>query len=146
MVNPFKEVNWNPNLDERRTFAKSLIIGFPCVAVALLLIGKVTSGIWNVELSLWIGIVGALLGIIFWVLPQISKPFYVLWYFIACSIGIVLGNVLLGIVFYIMVAPIGLIMKLFGHNPLQLNIDKNATTYWIDVEKTEDPKRYFRQF
>ena len=102
MVNPFKEVNWNPNLDERRTFAKSLIIGFPCVAVALLLIGKVTSGAWNIELSLWIGAVGALLGIVFWVIPQISKPFYVLWYFIACSIGIVLGNVLLGIVFYLM--------------------------------------------
>ena len=146
MVNPFKEVNWNPDLDERRTFAKSLIIGFPCVAIALLLIRKVTSGMWNFELSLWIGIVGALLGIIFWVIPQISKPFYMLWYFIACSIGIVLGNVLLGIVFYVMVTSIGLIMKLFGHNPLRLSIDKNADTYWLDVEKTEDPKRYFRQF
>ena len=32
MVNPFKEVNWNPGPRERRKFALSLIIGFPCIA------------------------------------------------------------------------------------------------------------------
>ena len=95
MVNPFKEVNWNPGLDERRSFAKSLIIGFPCVAVALLLIRRMTSGAWHTELSLWIGGVGIALGILFFLIPQIAKPFYLLWYCIACCIGIVVGNVLL---------------------------------------------------
>lgn len=146
MVNPFKEVNWNPDIDERRTFAKSLIIGFPCVAVAMLFIGRITSGVWNTELSLWIGGVGIALGILFWIIPQIAKPFYLLWYCIACCIGIVLGNVLLGLVFYIVVTMIGLIMKLLGRDPLRRTIDKEADTYWIDVEKIEDPTRYYRQF
>ena len=146
MVNPFKEVNWNPNLSERRTFAKSLVIGFPCVALALLLIGRITSGTWNTELSLWIGGIGASTGIIFWLIPQISKPFYLLWYCIACCIGIVLGNILLGILFYLAITPIGLIMKLLGRDPLRRSIDKNANTYWIDVENTKGPTRYFRQF
>ena len=32
MINPFKDTNWNPDLAERRSFAKSLIIGFPALA------------------------------------------------------------------------------------------------------------------
>ncbi len=37
MLNPFKEVNWHPDLATRRTFARSLVIGFPCLAVVLVL-------------------------------------------------------------------------------------------------------------
>ncbi|MFT4587452.1 MAG: hypothetical protein ACI9VS_002084, partial [Candidatus Binatia bacterium] len=29
MLNPFKEVDWNPDLPARRKFAVSLVIGFP---------------------------------------------------------------------------------------------------------------------
>ena len=106
----------------------------------------ITSGVWNVELSLWIAGVGTLLGIVFWAIPKISKPFYLLWYCIACCIGIVLGNVLMGIVFYVVVTSVGLIMRLLNRDPLRRRIDKDADTYWLDVEKTEDPVRYFRQF
>lgn len=146
MVNPFKEVNWNPDLTERRTFAKSLMIGFPCVAIALLLIRRLASGEWHTELSLWIAGVGLLLGILFFLIPQIAKPFYLLWYCLACCIGIVLGNVLLGIVFYIVVTIIALIMKLLGRDPLRRKIDKQADSYWLEVEKTKDTTRYYRQF
>ena len=41
MVNPFKEVNWNPGPQERRKFALSLVIGFPCIAVVLLVLAAV---------------------------------------------------------------------------------------------------------
>jgi len=146
MVNPFKEVNWNPNMDERRTFAKSLIIGFPCIAVAFILLGKLSSGVWNMEVSIWIGIVGAVLGTIFWTIPQIAKPFYLLWYFIACSIGIVLSNVLFGLIFYSLVTITGLIMKLLGRDKLRRSIDRGAKTYWLNVKQTDDPASYFRQY
>ena len=39
MVNPFKEINWNPGPRERRKFALSLLIGFPCLAAMLLILG-----------------------------------------------------------------------------------------------------------
>ena len=37
-------------------------------------------------------------------------------------------------------------MKLLGRDPLRRKIDKDAETYWVDVEKTEDITRYYRQF
>jgi hypothetical protein len=145
MVNPFKEVNWNPDTAEKRTFAKSLVIGFPIVGIVLLIIGRISSGVWDIHLPMWVAGIGVSAGIIFWIIPQIAKPFYLLWYCLACCIGIVLGNVLLGIVFYIVVTILGLIMRILGRDPLQRKIDKNADTYWIDVEKNDDPTSYYRQ-
>ena len=39
MVNPFKDVNWRPDLVARRAFARSLMLGFPLVGLALVVIG-----------------------------------------------------------------------------------------------------------
>ena len=56
-------------------------------------------------------------------------------------------RVLLSIGFYFFVVPMGMMMKLFRVDPLQLKIDKKATTYW---QKKETSARslfdYNRQF
>ena len=53
MVNPFKEVNWRPDVAERRKFALSLMIGFPCVALLFLLAGRLARGSWSPALLLF---------------------------------------------------------------------------------------------
>ena len=63
MMNPFKEVNWKPDLAERRKFARSLIIGFPCIAVVLLLVGGLKTGAWKFQTPLMIGGVGLAIGL-----------------------------------------------------------------------------------
>jgi hypothetical protein len=35
------------------------------------------------------------LGVVLYLMPQIARPFYVAWYFLACCIGIVTSNALL---------------------------------------------------
>ena len=40
MLNPLAEINWEPTVNERRKFALTLVIGFPCVALVLLLMGS----------------------------------------------------------------------------------------------------------
>ena len=74
MVNPFKEVNWNPGPQERRKFALSLIIGFPCVAVVLLLLGWLRGKGWNLPLAAMVGGGGLAVGLLLLVLPQIARP------------------------------------------------------------------------
>ncbi len=61
MLNPFREVNWNPDTTARRAFAKSLVIGFPCVALVFLLAGWLAGKGWNVSFALKLGGIGALL-------------------------------------------------------------------------------------
>lgn len=146
MVNPFKEVDWNPDVAGRRSFAKSLVIGFPCVAVAFLLILRVKNGVWDTDLPLRIGLIGAVTGAVLYALPMLARPFYLVWYAVACGIGLVIGNVLLGLVFYVFVTGIALVMRLLGRDPLHRQIDRVAATYWRDAEQPTDPRRYYSQF
>ena len=146
MVNPFKEVNWNPARPERRKFAVSLMIGFLCFVLVLLLGRRLFSDAWHLEPSFWLGGCGFTFGLIFWLAPGISKPFYLAWYFLACCIGIVVSNVLLIGFFFAVVTPIGLLLRAFGKAPLRKTADKNMVTYWQEAERVTDVKRYYRQF
>lgn len=146
MINPFKEVNWTPNTEERRSFGKSLIIGFPCLALFWLVVGWFSSDEWHFEMAAKLGGIGAGLGVLFYLIPAIARPFYVLWYCFACCIGLVMGNVILSVVYYIFVTGLGLIMRVFGKKPIRKTLDKEAATYWLDAGQPTDPRRYFHQF
>lgn len=145
MLNPFKDVNWNPGVAGRRKFALSLIIGFPILATILAVVMWLSFHAWK-PFSLWLGAIGAAVGVVFWLIPQIARPFYVVWYFLGCCVGIVMGNTLFALFYYLMLTPIGLVMRLLGHDPLRRKFDRSAASYWRDAEKGVDPKRYYRQF
>ena len=78
VVNPFKEINWNPSPGERRKFALSLIIGLPSVAAFLSIFVRLTRHMWR-PFPVWVGVIGLAVGIILWLLPQIADPFYIIW-------------------------------------------------------------------
>jgi hypothetical protein len=145
MLNPFTEVNWNPGLAEKRKFAMSLIIGFPAVAVVFLLIGWLVKHQWK-PFFMWLGVVGLAVGILLWLLPAIAKPFYRVWYFAGCCVGIVMGNLLLSVFYYLVLTPLGLLLRAAGHRPVTKGFDKSRPTYWRDARKELDASRYFRQF
>jgi hypothetical protein len=146
MINPFKEVNWKPGLPEKRSFARSLIIGFPCVALGLIVINRLATGGWHPNGPLWLGGIGMAVGVVLYALPMIAKPFYLVWYFVSCCIGIVVSNVLLAAFFYSVVTPFGLLKGLMGKNNLSKSFDRQSKTYWKDSEPVTDPSRYYRQF
>lgn len=146
MVNPFKEVDWNPDILARRSFAKSLIIGFPCVALAFLLILRLKNGVWDAQVPMLIAGCGVTAGLVFYALPGLSRPFYLAWYALACCIGLVVGNLLLGVVFYVVVTGIALVMKVLGRDPLHRQLDREAKSYWRNAEQPSDPRRYYSQF
>lgn len=68
------------------------------------------------------------------------------WMFAALPIGWTFSHIILGAVFYLVITPIGLILRLLGYNPLMPQPDRAAPTYWLDHPQEKDPKRYFRQF
>jgi Saxitoxin biosynthesis operon protein SxtJ len=145
MLNPFKDVNWHPDLVARRKFAVSLMIGFPLIAAVLGGLGRWQTGAWN-PFFLWLGLGGLGAGVGFWLLPQIAKPFYLAWYFFACCVGLVLSNLLLGAFFYLVLTPIGLLVRAAGRLTLRKGFDRGKGTYWQDAEKDVPARRYYRQF
>lgn len=146
MFNPFSEVNWRPSLEERRRFGWSLVIGFPSLAAALLLAARLWSGTWSVTPFLWLGGCGLAVGALFVAIPLLARPFYLLWYFLACCVGTIVGNTLLAAFYVLIVTPIGAAMRAFGRQAVSKTFDMNMRSYWADVEKADDVKDYYRQF
>ena len=145
VINPFKDTDWTPDTAARRKFAKSWAIGFPIIAAVFAAIGWI-SGRGIPAWAPWLGALGGAAGVVLYLIPQIARPFYLAWYFVACCMGIVMSNALLIAFFYLVITPFGLVMRACGRDPMKRAWEPSASTYWKDAEKSVDPERYFRQF
>jgi hypothetical protein len=145
MMNPFADVNWNPDTRARKKFALSLILGFPAIAVVLSLVTFLAKHSWK-PFFLWLGVAGLAAGVVLWLLPGVARPFYVVWYAVACCMGIVVGNVVFSLFFYLLFTPFGLLRRAFNRKAFSKRFDKSRKSYWRDAEKTLDVKRYYRQY
>ena len=72
-----------------------------------------------------------LVGLVF---PTLLAPIEWLWMAFARVMGIIMTDVVLGIAYYLMVTPIGLIMRLIGRDPLHRKFDKKSESYWRPVD------------
>lgn len=145
MMNPFKEVNWNPDTEDRRTFGRSLMIGFPIIATVLLLFNLLRThevAMWTI----WLGAIGFAVGAVCRAIPAIALPFYYVWYTIGCSIGMVVTNVIIAAIYFLAFAPMGFFLRSTGRDPMERQFYPAGQTYWKDAEKITDNERYFRQY
>ena len=72
--------------------------------------------------------------------PKGIYPFYRSWMFIATILGWINTRLLLGIVFYCMILPIGFLLRNFGKLHYKSNRDENATSFWIKNTTKLDAK------
>ncbi len=82
-----------------------------------------------------------------WIRPAWISGLYAAWMLAAFPIGWIMSYVVAGVVYFGVITPIGLLMRLTGRDSLGLRFDPKASTYWVNTEDEEpDPARYFRQF
>jgi len=75
------------------------------------------------------------------------KPVYTLWMLFAFALGWINTRVLLGVFFYLVMTPLGFVLRLSGKDLLDESIDKNAASYWIKRGRAAfDRKRLERLF
>ena len=146
MMNPFKEINWNPQRTDLRKFALSLIIGFPCIALIFFCVSWYRHhALPSPDFFFKLGGIGAAIGLVCLLVPVIARPLYYVWYAIAGVMGLIMGNLIFGIMFYLLFTPIGLFMRIIGRDPLNLKWKKSAGSHWVDAEPAPPASRYFSQ-
>ena len=144
MINPFREINWRPSPRELRTFGKVVALGFPVFAALLGASARLRSHVWPVWM-LWLGAAGLAAGLLCVFAPRIARPFYLVWMALGCCVGLVVSNVVLAAIYFLVVTPVGLALRLAGRDPLRRAFERERQTYWDDAEKAGDAERYFRQ-
>ncbi len=72
------------------------------------------------------------------VAPMGLRPVYIAWMLIALVLGMVVTRIIIAIVFYMMITPIGLVRRtLATMDPLGLQPDPAKGSYWIDRKDTQ---------
>ena len=134
------EINWHPSDRELRLFAAVQMVvvtvsawllhrrfGWDVAAASLLL----ASSAWLIA------------GLI---VPQWMRPFFIAWMVAAFPIGWLTSHVVLAIVYFAVITPIGFALRLAGRDTLQRNARPEDTTYWISRPQPPESSRYFRPF
>ncbi len=114
-----------------------------------LVVGGVFSviGLWPVvfrgeSLRLWAMILGSLLIVLGAIVPQCLKQVYRGWMKIGHVLGSINTRIILGIVYYLLVTPMGIIMRLMGKDPMHRALGENVDTY--RVVRAVRPRRHMR--
>ena len=79
-------------------------------------------------------------------LPGILLPFNRLWAVVAHRLGQVNNYVLLGLFFYLIMFPAGLILRLLGWDPMHRVLRPKANTYWTPVGRHTDAETFRDMF
>ena len=79
---------------------------------------------------LYLGIVIAFL-VVAWLWPKALAPLNRVWTKLGLLIGRIVSPIVLALMFYLVVTPVGLLMRLTGKDPLRLRRESSEGSYWI---------------
>jgi len=134
------DINWSPSKRELRFFAGMLLVFLAVIG------GLVLKNTGSIQTASYVWIPGAVIGLVGLALPGEIRWLYVGWIVAAFPIGWTVSHLLLAIIFYLLLTPLGIIMRLFGYDPMHRQWDPDAGSYWVVRRSKTDAAHYFRQF
>ena len=80
------------------------------------------------------------------ILPGILRIVFLMAAYLTLPIGMVVSSVILMLIYFLILAPIGIVMRMAGYDPMRRDFDPDAGTYWVPRDPVTDRERYFKQF
>jgi hypothetical protein len=94
---------------------------------------------------MWALVVSGVLLTLALIAPPVLKPFHRVWMAIGEALGWVNSRIILGVVYYVLIVPIGAIRRLRGNDPMRRTFDRDAVSY--KVPRTQRPASHMlRQY
>jgi len=143
------DLNLRPSVRTLRQFGWIALAGFGLLALCAWngwLIFRHGLGDWRTPVTLGLVALGALSALFSLVFPRANAPLYVGLSLVAFPIGFVLSYVIMATLFYVVIAPVGFVMRGFGLDPMDRRFLPHATTYWVDARPPRAKADYFKQY
>jgi len=80
-----------------------------------------------------------------WLAPKAARAAFLGLSYATYPVGFVLSYVVLAIVYFLVFAPVGLLMRALGRDPLTRKLHRGATSYWQKRPAPPPPESYLRQ-
>ena len=143
------EIDFRPDEKTLRQFGWIALGGFGLLATLSwfeLLVFSFGLGAARLPVTAGFAAVGCLAALFSLVAPKANRPIYVTLAVIALPIGFVLSYVIMGALFYGMLAPVGLFFRVTGRDPLRRRFEPESESYWTESRPPRPKEAYFRQF
>jgi len=92
---------------------------------------------WGAALALP---VGALLS------RRLARAIYLGWMYATLPLAWTISSVLVAVMFFLVLTPLGIVRTFLGHDPLARRFDRASRSYWIVRPASAGKLKYFRQF
>lgn len=109
------------------------------VAIPLSLLGGVGAWRGHSVLPIVLGGLALILAGLAVVAPSLLGPVHRVWMQMAQALGWFNTRVLLGLVYFLVMTPIGIVMCLMGRDPLDRRL-KDRLSYWVERRRHSDPR------
>lgn len=103
--------------------------GLTTGAIIAVLFGLLIPWLIGFRFPLWPWLVVAVLGVWALLAPATLNPVYRGWMRFGLVIGAVMNRLLLGIMFFLIFSPIGVLMRLFGRDTMTRKFDARRASY-----------------
>lgn len=135
------KLDLHPTPDKLREFGD---VGL-CMCVLLALLGNALLG-WGFGVVRALALAGLALYLLSRCSTRLVLPVYQALMLVSFPIGWVIGHLVLGLVYYVVVTGIALVFRLIGRDLLQRKYDPAAASYWGSCASRKKTSRYFQQF
>jgi hypothetical protein len=132
------KINWKPDRAELRKFGAVMCVAGVVIGGILLWKGKKLAALWALGTGAFVGIASV-------ITPAAAILIYWAWMGVAFVMGTIVSTVLMMVIFFGVITPVGILMRWLGRDTL-LRRRPEQPTYWKDVEPTADKKAYERLF
>ena len=112
--------------------------GLSTGAIVAGLFGLLLPWLFGAALPVWPWVVLAVLGLWALVAPDLLRPVYRAWMRLGLVMNRITLPIIMGLVFYLVLAPIGLVFRLTGRDPLRRRLAPAAASY---TQAAEQPPR-----
>ncbi|MBW7992615.1 MAG: hypothetical protein FVQ84_21720 [Planctomycetes bacterium] len=135
------EIDWNPKSKQLQNFGKIALAASVIISLLLYLLKGVA-----IQWCLIIFAVGCIIFIISMISLKLTKMIYLGMILLTMPIGWVVSFILMAAFYYLLLAPLGLIFRLMGRDPLCRKFDPTAKSYWLSRQPPKGPEQYYHQF
>jgi hypothetical protein len=131
---------------EQRKFGLVMAAAFGVLTLIRWGIHRWLAGEWGPPSFILLGI-GAVFAVLALAAPRTLEPIFWAWIRFALGVNWVMTRVLLTLVFFLMIVPTRVLVRLFSDDPLKRKWLPESDTYWEEPEEQpEEPERYLDQY
>jgi saxitoxin biosynthesis operon SxtJ-like protein len=81
-----------------------------------------------------------------WIRPSFMRIIYLGMAYLTLPVGLVVSYLLLAVIYYLVLTPIGFLMRIVAYDPMDRHFDRTARSYWVSRKGPETIDSYFQQF